>query len=149
MGTKNVPFPKAALSFLRCPVCNAAFRAASRALRCFDGHPYDIARQGYVNLLPGSARASTADTPAMVTARKTFLDPGPFGGLQEFVCDAAERAGAVEGCVVEVGAVTETARAGPFAPPRTNPPVGRATEPARIPSPPLPAPRGRPPRPGP
>lgn len=38
---------------LLCPVCGKRLLADEQALRCVQGHTFDIARQGYVNLLPG------------------------------------------------------------------------------------------------
>ena len=35
-----------------CPACGSALEREDRALRCANGHSYDIARQGYVHLLP-------------------------------------------------------------------------------------------------
>lgn len=46
-------------------------------LRCLHGHSFDIAKQGYVNLLPGRAGAN-ADTVAMISARETFLASGHY-----------------------------------------------------------------------
>lgn len=36
---------------LTCPVCGGVLHREERSLRCGAGHCYDIARQGYVNLL--------------------------------------------------------------------------------------------------
>jgi 23S rRNA (guanine745-N1)-methyltransferase len=117
-------FPAEAVALLRCPVCGSGFSATAHALRCSKGHNYDVARQGYVNLLPGGARPGTADTAEMVAARESFLAAGHFAGLRDFVAGAAERAiaghgaagrvgarpgagaGGAEGCIVEVGAGT-------------------------------------------
>jgi 23S rRNA (guanine745-N1)-methyltransferase len=117
-------FPAQAVALLRCPVCGSPFSPAPRALRCENGHSYDVARQGYVNLLPGVARPGTADTAEMVAARESFLAAGHFAGLRDFVAGAAQRAmtdqsargrvgagaetgaGGAEGCLVEVGAGT-------------------------------------------
>ncbi|XRQ16090.1 putative RNA methyltransferase [Actinomadura welshii] len=63
---------------LVCPVCGADLELADRGLRCPAGHAFDIARQGYANLLPGNARPGTADTPEMVRARDEFLGAGHF-----------------------------------------------------------------------
>jgi 23S rRNA (guanine745-N1)-methyltransferase len=66
---------------LLCPVCGADLAEGDRALRCDAGHAFDIARQGYVNLLPGDARPGTADTPEMARARDAFLGAGHFDPL--------------------------------------------------------------------
>ena len=34
-----------------CPVCGAALAPQGAAWRCVQGHCFDVARQGYVNLL--------------------------------------------------------------------------------------------------
>ena len=104
-------------------MCGAGFSLDDHSLRCSGGHTYDVAHQGYVNLLPGGARPGTADTAAMVAAREAFLGAGHFAGLRDFVRGVAERAagqgeglataadgggarGGVGGCIVEVGSGT-------------------------------------------
>lgn len=64
--------------YLVCPVCGAGLDLDDRRLLCPSGHAFDIARQGYANLLPGNARPGTADTPEMVCAREAFLRAGHF-----------------------------------------------------------------------
>ncbi|WUI03796.1 methyltransferase domain-containing protein [Spirillospora sp. NBC_00431] len=66
------------VQYLVCPVCGADLELADRGLLCPGGHTFDIARQGYANLLPGNARPGTADTPEMVRAREEFLSAGHF-----------------------------------------------------------------------
>lgn len=103
-----------ALHLLRCPVCRSGFIQGGRSLRCRQGHSFDVARQGYVDLLPGRGRRGTADTAQMVAAREAFLAAGRFDGLREAVAEAAARAlrpadgagTAATGCVVDAGAGT-------------------------------------------
>lgn len=87
--------------WLRCPVCGDALRLADRSLRCAAQHSFDVARQGYVNLL-GRAAPRNADTAEMVAARDRFLSAGHYspitGALRDELNDA-ER-------VLEVGAGT-------------------------------------------
>jgi 23S rRNA (guanine745-N1)-methyltransferase len=59
------------------------------ALRCGRGHSFDIARQGYVNLMTGRARPGTADTAEMVTARQAFLAAGHYAPLADAVAALA------------------------------------------------------------
>ena len=58
----------------------------NRALRCHEGHAYDIAKQGYVNLT-GTAQPAHADTPAMVAARAELLGSGRYAVLAEAILD--------------------------------------------------------------
>jgi 23S rRNA (guanine745-N1)-methyltransferase len=66
---------------LMCPVCRGHLALETNALRCPAGHSFDIARQGYANLLSGNVRPGTADTPEMVRARDAFLGAGHFDAL--------------------------------------------------------------------
>lgn len=66
---------------LACPVCRAGLTLTDRVVRCARGHAFDVARQGYVSLLSGSAGTGTADTPAMVAARERFLAEGHYAPL--------------------------------------------------------------------
>jgi 23S rRNA (guanine745-N1)-methyltransferase len=77
-----------AVSLLICPVCGAELAAAESALRCPSGHTFDIARQGYVNLLPGNARPGTADTAQMAQARSAFLGAGHFAWLADLLASS-------------------------------------------------------------
>ena len=97
--------------YLRCPHCAAGLSLADRVLGCASGHRFDVARQGYVSLLPGDARSGTADTARMVRARAEFLASGEFGPLTDAVVRAvADAVGAepetVPGCVVDAGGGT-------------------------------------------
>jgi len=73
---------------LACPHCGAGMALDARVLRCANGHAFDVAKQGYVSLLTGDARAGTADTAAMVAARAAFLDAGHYAGLARRVTAA-------------------------------------------------------------
>ncbi|WP_433214618.1 putative RNA methyltransferase [Dactylosporangium sp. CS-047395] len=91
------------ITHLRCPVCHGPFTAAERALRCPQGHSFDIARQGYVDLTAGRP-AHTGDTAEMVAARAALLSAGHFAALTEAVTEAVARE--EPGLIVEVGAGT-------------------------------------------
>jgi 23S rRNA (guanine745-N1)-methyltransferase len=95
---------------LRCPHCAAAATAShltesGRVLRCPRGHSFDIAREGYVNLLRGAAPAA-AETPEMVAARDRILSAGHFDVIAAAVTAAARAAPAKAGFVLDVGAGT-------------------------------------------
>lgn len=75
----------------QCPVCGGVLLRAEGALRCARGHSYDLARQGYVNLLM-SARSSEkghGDDSLMVSARRDFLDRGHYNALCRALCQTA------------------------------------------------------------
>ena len=41
------------IHLLRCPLCGGAFSLKEKSLVCEKRHTYDIAKQGYVNFVPG------------------------------------------------------------------------------------------------
>jgi len=63
-----------------CPICDNPLEAAGSSLRCTSGHSYDLAREGYCNLLLVQQKASLApgDNPEMVAARRRFLESGYY-----------------------------------------------------------------------
>ncbi|MFF3670123.1 putative RNA methyltransferase [Microtetraspora malaysiensis] len=71
------------IDHLICPVCRERLALAGGTVRCGHGHSFDVARQGYVSLLTGSAAPGTADTPAMVAARADFLAAGHYAPLAD------------------------------------------------------------------
>ncbi|MGP3944923.1 putative RNA methyltransferase [Streptomyces sp. 6N106] len=101
---------KEAVRYLRCPYCSGALTMAEGALRCSQGHSFDVAKQGYVNLLRGAAKFS-ADTAEMVAARADFLAAGHFapiaGALAALARETAPApTGGAPGCVVDIGGGT-------------------------------------------
>jgi 23S rRNA (guanine745-N1)-methyltransferase len=84
------------LPYLCCPHCGAGFVAA---VRCAAGHSFDVARQGYVNLVPATVSGDSAE---MVAARDVFLSAGHYAPIVSAV--VASSVG--EGCVLDLGAGT-------------------------------------------
>lgn len=75
------------IDVLRCPVCDGTVDLDG-SVRCGNGHSFDVARQGYVNLLTRAA-AGTADTAAMVAARAEFLAAGHYDEIVNTVAETA------------------------------------------------------------
>jgi 23S rRNA (guanine745-N1)-methyltransferase len=102
----------AVVEHLRCPHCAARVRLDGGALRCERGHAFDVARQGYVSLLPGDAHTGTADSAAMVSARREFLAAGHYSFVADALaatcrrCVPADRPAGDPGLVVDLGAGT-------------------------------------------
>ena len=65
---------------LACPLDNKKLKQTGKQLVCENGHCFDIARQGYVNLLPVQHKRSKqpGDSKAMVLARTNFLNTGCY-----------------------------------------------------------------------
>ncbi|MDQ7993826.1 MAG: putative RNA methyltransferase [Propionicimonas sp.] len=91
----------AAGGLLACPHCGGDLELGSATARCARGHSFDIARQGYLNLLAGP-QPGNADTAAMVAARGRVLGSGAFDRVLGLV---AHHSGPARR-VLEVGAGT-------------------------------------------
>jgi 23S rRNA (guanine745-N1)-methyltransferase len=94
------------VEYLACPVCGTGLDIAHGSVRCLREHSFDIARQGYVNLLPGDASPGTADTAAMVEARADFLAEGHFGSLAALLAGHVATRCDETACVLDAGAGT-------------------------------------------
>jgi 23S rRNA (guanine745-N1)-methyltransferase len=90
------------VEYLRCPHCEAGLTLDGAVIRCAAGHSFDVARQGYVNLLPGRPRSGSGDSPRMVDARERFLGAGHFEPLADALVTAAAAGGG--GCLLDLGA---------------------------------------------
>lgn len=68
---------------LACPRCREPLERVGRQVVCRHGHGYDVAREGYVNLLSPAVRVTGADTAEMLAARRAFLDHGHYDALTD------------------------------------------------------------------
>ena len=66
---------------LTCPICAEPLTLTSATCSCPRGHSFDVAREGYVNLLLGGIRGAAGDTKEMLRARRTFLERGFYAPL--------------------------------------------------------------------
>ena len=75
-------------SLFCCPICGAALERAERVCRCPNRHSFDIAREGYVYLLPPNQKHSAApgDDRGMAAARREFLSKGYYEPLLNTLC---------------------------------------------------------------
>ena len=91
------------MSLYICPVCSSGLRRNERVFSCDNGHAFDIAKSGYVNLLLSKHAGKTVhgDNKLMLKARRDFLEKGYYQPLRDAVCDAAVS-------VYEHGAVLDT-----------------------------------------
>lgn len=80
----------APFQLLTCPLDDKPLQREASSWRCAAGHCFDIAREGYVNLLPVQNKRSLdpGDSKEMVAARRRFLNAGHYRPIAE----AASRA---------------------------------------------------------
>ncbi len=75
------------LDLLCCPLCAASVTRRDNSVVCGSGHNFDLARQGYLNLL-GRAAPANADTADMIAARARFLATGAYRRLADAIIKA-------------------------------------------------------------
>ncbi len=89
---------------LICPICGSTLHREGKSWCCERAHSFDIARQGYVNLLPVQQKHSLhpGDTREQVLSRRSFLETGAYAPIVRGVCEAAQRADG-HGEILDVG----------------------------------------------
>lgn len=68
-----------------CPLCQTHFKQTNNTQICENNHHFDIAKEGYLNLLPVNAKNSKnpGDNKDMMMARRDFLNSGGYRPLAE------------------------------------------------------------------
>ncbi len=111
-------------SLFICPICALALTREANRYTCPAGHSFDLAREGYVNLLPPNRQHSKApgDDKEMTAARTRFLEGGWYSPLRDALCSLVEQhappspalldAGCGEGWYTAALARTVSARGG-------------------------------------
>ena len=89
---------------LLCPLCGAPLCRKEHTYHCENRHSFDIARQGYVNLLPVQQKHSLhpGDTREQVVARRAFLSAGFYQPIIDTLISTAREFGC-KGPILDVG----------------------------------------------
>lgn len=89
---------------LICPICGKPLQRLEKSWRCPDHHSFDLARQGYVNLLPVQQKhsATPGDTREQVLSRRAFLEGGFYAPIAQALCDTAKSL-PISGEILDVG----------------------------------------------
>ncbi len=66
---------------LICPLCHLRFSKVGNTLKCASGHSFDLAKEGYANLVTHKLAASVGDSKEMLQARRSFLEHGNYQRL--------------------------------------------------------------------
>lgn len=76
-------------ALLICPLCQASMSLTNKQLICTAQHSFDLAKQGYVNLLPVQHKKSKSpgDSKPMVLARREFLQGGYYAPIAAALCE--------------------------------------------------------------
>ncbi len=86
-----------------CPKCKSTLKKSNTSYVCVQGHAFDIARSGYINLLPPSGNSSHGDNREMVMARHDFLNTGHYLPLVNRICALAKKHFKADAHVLDVG----------------------------------------------
>jgi 23S rRNA (guanine745-N1)-methyltransferase len=92
---------------LACPVDGGRLDVRGKQIVCENGHVFDIARQGYVNLLPVQHKRSKqpGDSREMVSARAQFLNSGVYEPIARKLTEItfAQITDSIETCILDAG----------------------------------------------
>lgn len=92
---------------LACPIDGKLLEIHEKQLSCESGHAFDIARQGYVNLLPVQHKRSKSpgDSKEMVSARTRFLNSGVYKPVANKLAEIVytQISGDAETCLLDAG----------------------------------------------
>ncbi|EED35816.1 rRNA (guanine-N(1)-)-methyltransferase [Luminiphilus syltensis NOR5-1B] len=93
------------LAVLRCPLDHLPLESEGGVLRCANQHSFDIATQGYVNLLGAQHKRSRdpGDTKEMVAARHRFLEAGYYQPLSDHLVHWLQSELQADSLVVDAG----------------------------------------------
>lgn len=73
---------------LLCPVCRSALTFEEKTAACANGHRFDMAKEGYVNLLRSSKSGDRiGDDKLSARSRRDFLNKGYYAPLQQALID--------------------------------------------------------------
>ncbi len=84
-------------SLLCCPVCGGSLNADVNTMSCESGHAFDIAKEGYVNLLrSGKSGDRIGDDKISARCRRDFLNKNYYRNLRDYLQSLfAQRHGSV------------------------------------------------------
>ena len=89
---------------LLCPICGSQLNNEGKRYVCARNHSFDVARQGYVNLLAVQQKHSLnpGDTREQVLSRREFLEAGYYAPIARTLIETAKEL-AVSGRILDVG----------------------------------------------
>jgi len=76
-----------------CPLCHSPLVQTANSFCCDNKHQFDVAKEGYINLLPVQHKRSKepGDSSEMIQARREFLDAGHYLPLREAISDTLQQ----------------------------------------------------------
>ena len=68
---------------IKCPICNNELTKQDKTYKCINNHCYDMAKEGYINLLKKQGGKDFGDSKDMVKARRDFFDKDFYSPLKK------------------------------------------------------------------
>ena len=89
---------------LICPVCGKILGENETAFCCTDGHSFDKAKEGYVNLLAGNHKSGAliGDNKSMAFLRRDFLNKGYFAPLADEIVSQIKKTEAEKPVLLDI-----------------------------------------------
>lgn len=92
------------MNYFLCPVCGKKLEEREKGAVCENGHSFDKAKSGYINLLPNNLPAGNhGDNKLMVRARHEFLEKGYYQPLRDELCSAVEKYAPSSPLIIDAG----------------------------------------------
>ncbi len=92
------------MNYFLCPVCGKKLEALEKGAVCENGHSFDKAKSGYINLLPNNLPAGNhGDNKLMIRARHDFLEKGYYMPLRNKLCEAIRKYTASSPVILDAG----------------------------------------------
>lgn len=78
----------------QCPLCQQPLQLTDRTYTCDNRHQFDMAKEGYVNLMPVQHKRSKdpGDNKEMMQARRRFLEAGHYHPMRRAVAELCAQA---------------------------------------------------------
>ena len=89
-----------------CPLCHQPLTQANNSFVCPGRHQFDVAKEGYVNLLPVQHKRSRdpGDSAEMMQARRAFLDAGHYQPLRDAIVNVLkEKSNSEDAAILDIG----------------------------------------------
>lgn len=90
----------------QCPLCQHSLQLTDQTYTCDNRHQFDMAKEGYVNLMPVQHKRSKdpGDNKEMMQARRRFLESGHYHPMRaEVACLCAEALQGSEHQLLDIG----------------------------------------------
>ncbi len=92
------------MNYFLCPVCSGSLIENEKGAVCPNGHSFDKAKSGYVNLLPNNLPAGNhGDNKLMIKARHDFLEKGYYLPLRDELCKVINKYMISGGVLLDAG----------------------------------------------